>query len=293
MKKQLLKKFHAFIVTTMVFSASANAQIIYTDVNPDIIQTCQNFQCSQTSDLDLNNDGVFDSKLDLILNTFTSHNPPNTRFFTGLIKASPLNGSSIITDSSGYPLKMNLNELIDSSGSWSDTANQTLLGKYYAGLTYVLASSYGNWMSATNGFLGLKIVSGTQTYYGWVRLNISMDVTPILGSYKIIDYAYNTIPNQPILAGQTIATGIIENSFASSINLFPNPADNHFTIALGSNNQKVEVTITDITGKIIYTTVASETQKIVVNTNDFNEGIYFVQIQAAGFIATKKLVIEK
>ena len=95
------------------------------------------------------------------------------------------------------------------------------------------------------------------------------------------------------LAGQTIATGINENSFASSINLFPNPVNNHLTIALGSNNKKVDVTITDITGKIIYATTASETQKIEVNTEDFKAGIYVVQIQSADFIATKKLVVEK
>jgi hypothetical protein len=62
---------------------------------------------------------------------------------------------------------------------------------------------------------------------------------------------------------------------------------------LGSNNKKVKVAITDITGKIIYTTTANETNKIEVNTNEFAEEIYIVQIQAAGFIATKKLVIDK
>lgn len=277
----------------MVFSASANAQIVYTDVNPDIVQTCQTFQCSQTSDLDLNNDGVFDLKLDLNLSTFTSRNPPYAQYFSGIIKASPLNGSSIITDISGYPLEMNLNELIDSNGSWRDTTNQTLLRKTYAGITYVLTSSSGNWMYATNGFLGLKIVSGTQTYYGWVRLNIGIDVTPSLGTYRIIDYAYNTIPDQPILAGQTIATGIIENSFATSINLFPNPASDHLTIVLPQTNEKVDVSIADITGKIIYSTTVSETQKLDVNTEGFATGIYIVQIQSGEFIATKKLVVKK
>ncbi|MBL0343326.1 MAG: T9SS type A sorting domain-containing protein [Bacteroidetes bacterium] len=59
-----------------------------------------------------------------------------------------------------------------------------------------------------------------------------------------------------MLAGQTTATGIIENSFASSINIFPNPTKDKLTISLKSINQKVEVTITDITGKVIYKTVA-------------------------------------
>jgi hypothetical protein len=86
--------------------------------------------------------------------------------------------------------------------------------------------------------------------------------------------------------------GINEKSFASTINLFPNPATSHVTIDLGNNNQKVDVTITDVTGRIIYSTTASETQKIEVSTQGFKAGIYVVQILSADFAATKKLVVE-
>ena len=60
-----------------------------------------------------------------------------------------------------------------------------------------------------------------------------------------------------------------------------------------SNHKKVEVTIADITGKIIYTTAARETQKIEVNTKDYSVGVYVVQIQTADFIETKKLIVKK
>jgi len=93
-------------------------------------------------------------------------------------------------------------------------------------------------------------------------------------------------------------TGIFENSFASSINLSPNPANNHLTIALGNYNDNVEVTITDITGKIIpiaigNTITGNQTNNIEVNTSEFSQGIYVLKIQAVGFIGTKKLVVEK
>ena len=80
---------------------------------------------------------------------------------------------------------------------------------------------------------------------------------------------------------------------SATMQLFPNPATNYLSITLGSNNKKVEVTITDITGKIIYTTIATDTQKIEVNTQDFAEGIYVMQIQTGEFIETKKFIIEK
>jgi len=88
-------------------------------------------------------------------------------------------------------------------------------------------------------------------------------------------------------------TAVPDIDKAATMQLFPNPADDHFTIDLGSYQQNVDVSITDITGKIVYTTTATDIQKIEVNTNDFAEGIYVVQIQTGEFIGTKKLVVEK
>jgi hypothetical protein len=147
----------------------------------------------------------------------------------------------------------------------------------------------GQWVNTAEGYLGLQLISGSNIYYGWARMRTGSFVN----SFTLMDYAYNTIPNQQILAGQTVATGLNENNSASSIHLFPNPAQDHLTIALPDYNKKVELTIADITGKIIYRTNASEVQNIEVDTEDFTAGIYVAQIHAAEFIAMKKLVIEK
>jgi hypothetical protein len=184
-----------------------------------------------------------------------------------------------------------------SSPLWTNTPNQALYIKQGScggrcslppTPAFVAGATAGLWNNVTDKYLALKIQVSGSIYYGWVRLNVGNGGYPI----TIKDYAYYSIPDSGIVAGQTI-TGIMENISSSSIAFYPNPTTNQLTIALGSNNQKVEVTITDITGKIIYTTFARETQKIEVNTNDFKEGIYVVQIQAADFIATKRLVVEK
>ena len=297
MKKQLLKKFSTFVIPiisgAMLFSASANAQIVYTDVIPDVIKRCTTVgaACSKEDSIDLNNDGIYDLKL--MVSTSSGplqSNPPPRR---GYVRASPLHGSSIKTDTAGYPLAMNLNDAIDANGNWMTTPSQILIFRrsgFGTGPTVM-----GNWLSSSDRYLGIKLITASQTDYCWVRLTVG--VAPlfdiVFAFIGLKDYAYNSIPNQPILAGQTTATGIIENSFASYINLFPNPATDKLTIALGSNNKKVEVTIADITGQIIYKTVATNSEKVEVNTQDIPAGIYLVQIQTADFIATKKLVIEK
>jgi len=55
----------------------------------------------------------------------------------------------------------------------------------------------------------------------------------------------------------------------------------------------VEVVIVDINGKIIYSTTATETQKIEVNTKYFEAGVYFLQLLSEDLIEVKKLIITK
>ena len=284
MKKNLLKKFSAFVVTAMLFNASANAQIVYTDVNPDTTISCSAIGCIQSYNLDLNNDATVDFTL------YTSYQfVPCTLSTGGIMQrvyVSSQSGNGIDT------LMMNANDTIGSNLAFS-ASSENLRRKTFQGGQ--CNGSSGSWTSTSDHYLGLQITVGASTYYGWARLNVVVPgVYPTSTVYfRVKDYAYNSIPNQPILAGQTVATGITENSFASSINLFPNPATNHLTIALGNNTKKVEVTIADITGKIIYKTVATNSEKVEVNTKDFAAGIYVVQVQSAAYSKTEKLIIKK
>jgi hypothetical protein len=88
-------------------------------------------------------------------------------------------------------------------------------------------------------------------------------------------------------------TSVPDNGDLAAVQIFPNPAVNDFTIDLGSHYEKVQVTILDITGKVVYTTRASDTQEVEVDTKDFTAGIYMVQIQAGDSIGSKILVVEK
>jgi hypothetical protein len=132
---------------------------------------------------------------------------------------------------------------------------------------------------------------GGNWFYGWVRL--STFTARARSRFTVRDYAYNPVPNQPILAGQTSALGLNENPLASKTTIFPNPASNQVTISLESLQQEVEVSMTDTTGKVVYKTKESETQNIAVNTIDFANGIYLVQIKAKDYTTTKKLVVNK
>jgi hypothetical protein len=57
----------------------------------------------------------------------------------------------------------------------------------------------GLWSGANDQFLPLKLEVGSFVYFGWLRMNVGVNGQSII----MKDYAFSSIPNQPILAGQT------------------------------------------------------------------------------------------
>lgn len=104
--------------------------------------------------------------------------------------------------------------------------------------------------------------------------------------FAIFDEMYIKIKN-------FITVGIPENINSHTIDLFPNPAGNQFNVKLINTDKNAEITITDITGKIIYTTISNGKETCKVNTENIKEGVYIVQIKNANLIHTKKLIVAR
>jgi hypothetical protein len=68
-------------------------------------------------------------------------------------------------------------------------------------LHYVLDIGAGGlWLGGTDAYMGAEFDIDGETHYGWLHIEIP---DPLRGNKGIIhDMAYNTIPGQPILAGQ-------------------------------------------------------------------------------------------
>ncbi len=60
---------------------------------------------------------------------------------------------------------------------------------------------YGPWKGATNRYLGFQFKIKTETHYGWARLNVACNNDIVTGT--LTGYAYETIPNKPIVTGKT------------------------------------------------------------------------------------------
>src|SRR5579863_7109476 len=60
----------------------------------------------------------------------------------------------------------------------------------------------GSWVNVNNRYVGVKFVIKGQTHFGWARLNVKVQVPQIITA-TLTGYAYETIANKPITAGQT------------------------------------------------------------------------------------------
>jgi hypothetical protein len=60
----------------------------------------------------------------------------------------------------------------------------------------------GSWVNVKNRYLGVKFKIKGQTHFGWARLNVQIQVPQTITT-TLTGYAYETIANKAITAGQT------------------------------------------------------------------------------------------
>ncbi len=185
--------------------AVVSSTIIYTDVIPD--STCQctlpfaltRVSCSAIFYIDVNKDGINDFSIAAIHQRGWPPTLPATKI-NSRTTATPLNGNAFCDTA------MSINNVIKGSLNWSTSSQSmaSLINNYSCNgwnchwLNTLIIS--GRWNGLNDRYLPLKMIVGTNTYYGWARLNVAIGGA----SFTIKDYAYNSVANQSILAGQKL-----------------------------------------------------------------------------------------
>ncbi len=133
-----------------------------------------------------------------------------------------------------------------------------------------------------------------------IRIVYQMDNEPgliVRGDEDLIDY--NDIVYLEIdtagLFGST--TSILENNNISNFSIYPNPANQQTTIEVSlEKTEKVTISVVDLLGKELSNqekVMFSGTTKETIDIADYQNGIYFINLQVGTQISTKKLVITK
>lgn len=85
-------------------------------------------------------------------------------------------------------------------------------------------------------------------------------------------------------------TSIASSNSEPSISLYPNPAKEFVTVTNLSSGSTVR--FLDVTGKVIYSST-TKTKNITINTQNFENGTYFICIENNRSVINKKLVISR
>jgi hypothetical protein len=173
-------------VGVLALARPAEAQIIYTPAHETVSHNHEIL-------IDLNHDGVTDVVLREVLGRFGSGNS---------LQALPLQAGNGIESSQiavGWAADLRQGRTIGPSARF--TPAEALMANY---------SSYGNYFSGLwpdaagkTKYLGIRFLINGETHYGWARLNVKYSYSGGDIGALLTGYAYQTQPNEPILAGAT------------------------------------------------------------------------------------------
>jgi hypothetical protein len=183
-------------VGVLALAQPVDAKIVYT-------KTHQLIGANGIYAIDLNHDGT----ADFVVSQFTY----NTTIGHVWLRAKPAVSNAVI----GSTVKrcgFHFASALD-NGVRIGAGQHFLSTSRAASATMVFSSNHscgptGKWVNVNNRYLGLRFLIQGKTHYGWARLSVQVkgEITATLTGY-----AYETVPNLPIRAGQTHGTDASED----------------------------------------------------------------------------------
>lgn len=259
-------------------AGTANAQAIYTDIDPDVTVDQSGFGYF----IDFNNDNMDDFVIGLLKTNTAGGNSYNK------VVAIPYNGS-IAGKHQGnyvYPFAFGEGEMVDANLMWQNATSQTMGAGIVIPGSSSLYSVFGYWYGVTDKYLPMRFKVGTDKHYAWARL----DVPTLLTSFTIKDYAYNSIPNEGLFTGQGDPTGVV-TPIKEPVKIFAYDGILHAILF----NQKIEnasLAVINLMGQQVKSIRLTEAST-QLDVSDLAYGIYAVTVENGGRTYTEKIAIRK
>lgn len=179
-------------VGVLALSTPCEGEIVYTPAH-DVVGARSN----AVFHIDLNHDGISDFTFEH--GYFFSNTSFNWGSNVAVVPYKRSDGNGILGHGGAFPLRAGAK--IGPLGRFSSLLG-TLAGGRGVGRSHS-TEIYGLWANGgkglSNRYVGLKFQIDGETHYGWARVSISK----FRFSAVLTGYAYETIPNKPILAGET------------------------------------------------------------------------------------------
>ena len=265
-----LAKYGAFSAA-ILGAANASGQIVYTDIADETVDALNTRVA-----IDINDDGTGDYLFG------TADAAPNFAFmFPVASSMAPNYNSNAIVGFAGavyssfyYPSNLALGATIDGTNPVF-TSNR---GDFnYDSCAY----SSSQFCDGMDGYVGLHFQVAGNTHYGWVRIQVAADASSII----IKDYAYNSTPDAPIEAGQTLG---VEESTINNVRIVT--IDN--SISLYNLPQNTNYKLYSTSGQSILNG-STDGDTHVIEANTMASGIYLLELSDpnSNSVIRKKIVL--
>ncbi len=115
--------------------------------------------------------------------------------------------------------------------------------------------------------------------------------------FKGISQFGNNLYVDDIMMVNSDNVSLEENTVLSSVNVYPNPSSANTNVEFDlTNTSDVNITLTDLTGKLISQPVNGEmtegNHKVAINLDNIQAGVYLVEITVNGVSKIEKLIVE-
>ncbi len=92
----------------------------------------------------------------------------------------------------------------------------------------------------------------------------------------------------------SVVAGLFENEALSGVQVYPNPANESITLSFTAMSGMAEITIQDVTGKVVARNALSEVNRRTVefDASALSNGLYMVSIQQQGKRFTERVLVQ-
>ena len=283
---------HALLLLSLI-ATQAQAQIIYTDVIPDASYSGTNDSCY----LDLDNNGQTDFLiirredpgycLSCVIGT-------HYRVLIFPMATHVISGFTWLSQQ--FPQCHQSGQVIGTNQSYSVTNGLMRDASPGGGCPPSLQNCVPwpsfSWANFPEGYLGLRFMIAGEIHYGWARLSI-----PSATGFTLKDYAYNSVPDEAIVAGDdgSVSTGITSIALRT-MQVSPNPFTSTLSLALQTGTTgSVICKVISLTGQSLLTrTIAANggPSSITLDLASLAPGTYLLEIETDGERIVRKVVKE-
>ena len=300
MTKFSIKAYAASAISFLTIHQEAEAQVVYVDIDPDIVLS----EGGQAAELDLDQNGTVDfwfHNNSFFLQYYT-YDGGTTSFTRQNLLIGPEIGGNFIAGNSEfislgysaftrfYPYAIEYGSKISDSISFQTAGLQILALRSIDTLGGIVGFGFNcNWYNLENTesidhYLGIKFSSGELTNsFGWIRCDVKDEGRTLV----IKDYAYETTPNYPIIAGDKLHYVEIDSLPAAPVEIYSFNETLYINL---KDSAETSITVTNLLGQNIINFKTFKLQNTVDMTT-VASGIYVVTAEYQDKFYSTKIMI--